>query len=65
MQVLSAEEVAKWFQGCEDFEPGADYVQAGEDGLFYTHPEANCFGLEYPAKLERFPFFAHCVATIG
>lgn len=65
MQVLSAEEVAKWFQGFENVEPESDYVHADEDGLFYTHPEANCLDIEYPAKLERFPFFAHCVATIG
>jgi hypothetical protein len=65
MQVLSAEDVAKWFQGFEDFEPESRYVHADEDGLFYTHSEANCFDLEYPTKLERFPFFAHCVATIG
>jgi len=65
MQVLSAEDVAKWVQGFEDFEPESRYVHADEDGLFYTHSEANCFDLEYPTKLERFPFFAHCVATIG
>ena len=65
MQVFSAEEIAKWFQGFEDFEPESDYVHADKDGLFYTHPEATCIDLEYPAKLEQFPFFARCVATIG
>jgi len=65
MQVLGAEEVVKWFQGFENLEPESNYVHADKDGLFYTHPEATCLDLEYPAKLERFPFFAHCVATIG
>lgn len=65
MQVLSAEEVAKWFQGFQNLEPDSDYVHADEDGLFYTHPEATCIDLEYPAKLEKLPFFARRVATIG
>lgn len=65
MQVLSAEEIAKWFHGFEDWKPGPDYVHADKDGLFYSHPEATCIDLEYPVKLERFPYFAHCVATIG
>lgn len=65
MQVLTAEEVVKWFQEFENWEPDSDYVHADKDGLFYTHPEASCIDLEYPAKLEQFPFFSHCVATMG
>lgn len=34
-------------------------------GFFFTHPEAACIDLEYPAKLEQLPFFARLVATIG
>jgi len=26
--------------------------------IFFTHPEAACIDLEYPAKLEQLPFFA-------
>ena len=65
MQVLSSEDIAKWFQGFENWEPVADYMHVDKDGLFYTHLEASCIDLEYPAKLEQFPFFAHCVATMG
>jgi len=65
MRVLSAEEVAEWFKGFENLGVESDYVHADKDGLFFTHPEAACIDLEYPAKLERLPFFAHYVATIG
>jgi hypothetical protein len=65
MQVLTSVEVAEWFKGFDDFKPESDYVHADEDGLFFTNPEASCIDLEYPAKLERFPFFARCIATIG
>jgi hypothetical protein len=65
MRVMSAEDVAKWFQGFENWKPESDYVHMDEDGLFYSHPEATCIDLEYPPKLERLPFFAHCVATAG
>lgn len=65
MQVLSAEEIAKWFKEFDNWKPDSDYVHADGGGLFYTHPEGSCIDLEYPKKLERFPFFAHCVATIG
>jgi hypothetical protein len=65
MQVLSAKEVAEWFQGFENLEVESDYVHADKDGLFFTHPEAACIDLEYPSKLEQLPFFARFVATIG
>lgn len=65
MQVLSAEELMKWFQGFENRDPVTDHARADEDGLFYAHPEARCIGVEYPGKLEQFPFFAHYVSTIG
>ena len=55
MQVLSAEEVTKWFEGLQDWKPESDYVHSDKNGLFYSHPEATCIDLEYPAKLERLP----------
>ncbi|HEX4074217.1 MAG TPA: hypothetical protein VHX49_02325 [Candidatus Acidoferrales bacterium] len=65
MQVLSAGEVAEWLQQFEKLGVASDYVHADKDGLFFTHPEAACIDLEYPQKLERLPFFARSVATIG
>jgi hypothetical protein len=65
MRVLSAEQVTEWFKGFENVEVESDYVHVDEDGLFFTHPEAASIDLEYPAKLEQLPFFAHFVATIG
>ena len=65
MHVLNADEVAEWLQGFENLGVASDYAHADKDGLFYTHPEAACIDLEYPQKLERLPFFARCVATIG
>ena len=44
---------------------GQEYVQCDEHGLFYIHPEANGIGLLYPPKLERLPFFARLLATLG
>ena len=63
MRVLGREEVRQWFSGF----PGssADYVQCDESELFFTHPEAKCIDLEYPAKLERLSFFARFLATVG
>ncbi|HXP69494.1 MAG TPA: hypothetical protein VOA88_09445 [Candidatus Dormibacteraeota bacterium] len=65
MQVLSDREVAKWFEQFEHLGVRSDYVHADKDALFFTHPESACIDLEYPPKLERLPFFAHLVATIG
>lgn len=65
MKVLSALEVAEWFRGFDDVGLEYDYVHADKDGLFFTHPEASCIRLEYPAKLEQMPFFARYVASVG
>jgi hypothetical protein len=65
MKVLSAPDVAQWFKGFDTLGVDSDYVHADEDGLFFTHPEASCIRLEYPAKLEQFPFFARRVASLG
>ena len=65
MLVLSAEQVAEWFRGFENVEVESDYVHADKDGLFFTHPESACIDVQYPAKLEQIPFFAHFVATVG
>ncbi len=62
MLVLTKAEVEKWFTS---FPKDEESVRCEDSQLFYTHPEANCIDLEYPAKLERLPFFARCVATIG
>lgn len=65
MRVLNAEEVAVWLERFERVEVESDYVHADKDGLFFTHAEATCIDLEYPAKLEQLPFFARFIATIG
>jgi hypothetical protein len=63
MRVLSAEQVAEWFKGFENVEVESDYVHPDKRGLFFTHPEAACIDLQYPAKLEQIPFFAHAEAA--
>jgi hypothetical protein len=63
MQVLRAAEVHKWFSAFPT--SSTEYVQSDERELFFTHPEARCIDLEYPAKLERLPFFARFLATVG
>jgi hypothetical protein len=65
MKVLGASEVTEWFKGFDNVAAETDHVHADEDGLFFTHPEASCIDLEYPPKLERLPYFARCVASIG
>ena len=65
MHVLSAGEVADWLQGFENLGVASDYAHADKNGLFFTHPEAACIDLEYPLKLERLPYFARYLATIG
>jgi len=44
---------------------GSEYVRCEGRELFFEHPEANCINIEYPAKLERLPFFARYLATVG
>ena len=63
MKLLTAAEVTKSFDFYKDL--GDEYVHFDDDGPFFTHPEAACINLEYPPKLERLPFFARYLATIG
>jgi len=63
MNVMSVADISKWFDSFKDW--GDDYVHCDSEGLYYSHPEANCIELQYPPLLETFPFFAHYVATIG
>lgn len=65
MRVLSGEELNQWFRAFDNLKNPEDYVHADGDGLYFTNPEATCIDLEYPAKLERMPFFSRCLATIG
>ena len=63
MKVLTMAEVAEWFASFKGW--GDNYAHYDENGLYYSHPEANCIELQYPPLLEQLPFFAHYVATIG
>jgi len=66
LKVLTATEVGEWFSWSARFpDLGSDYVHCDGKSLFFTHPEANCIDLEYPPKLERLPFFARFLATVG
>jgi hypothetical protein len=63
VKLLTASEVTKSFDWYKD--RGDEYVHFDDDGPFFTHPEAACIKLEYPARLERLPFFARYLAAIG
>jgi hypothetical protein len=63
MLVLSEAEIQEWFGRTSTL--GPEYVHCDTNGLLYVHPEANCIDIEYPQKLERLPFFARYLATIG
>jgi hypothetical protein len=65
MRVLTNAEVLKNFAERDTVFTGADYAQGDERGLFYTHPEASCIAVEYPSELERLPFFARYISTLG
>jgi hypothetical protein len=63
LEVLSAAEIAEWFARFPNRD--SEYVHYDANGLFFTHPEADCIDVEYPPKLERLPFLARYLATIG
>jgi len=63
VQVLNETAIKQRFTAFDKL--GQEYVKCDEQGLFYIHPEANCIDLEYPPKLERLPFFARLLATLG
>jgi hypothetical protein len=63
VKVLSAAEVTESFSWSKKL--GSEYAQCDGKGLFFTDPEANCIDLGYPSKLERLPFFARFLATVG
>lgn len=63
MKLLTASEVTKSFDWYKD--RGDEYIHFDDDGPFFTHPEAACIDLECPPKLERLPFFARYLGTIG
>jgi hypothetical protein len=65
MRVLTNAEVLKNFTEQNPIFAGVDYCQGDEHGLFYIHPEASCIVVEYPRELERLPFFARHIATLG
>jgi len=63
MRVLSASQIHESFAS---FGPlGKDRLQCGEHGPFFAHPEADSILLQYPSKLEQFPFFASLLARLG
>jgi hypothetical protein len=63
VKILTREETVESFSWSAKL--GSEYAQCDEKGLFFTDQEANCIDLEYPAKLERLPFFARFLATVG
>lgn len=66
MQVLTNAQVTEWVNRFKtlSLETG-ERLNFDETGPFFTHPEASCIHLDYPAKLERLPFFARYLATLG
>lgn len=63
MRALGESEVENWFSGFP--KDSAEYVHCDGSQLFFTDPEADCIDLEYPTKLERIPFFARFLTTVG
>jgi hypothetical protein len=65
VRALTNDEVIKHFTERDPVFSSQDYAQGDERGLFYTHPEASCIAIKYPAELEKLAFFARVIATLG
>src|SRR5690348_11386636 len=66
VQVLTNVQVTDWLNKLERLtNKPEDRLNFDEKGPFFSHPDANCIHLEYPAKLERLPFFARYLATLA
>jgi hypothetical protein len=66
LKVLSSAEVVEWLSWFEQFpDRSNDYPHSDGKDLYFTHPEASCIDLEYPVKLEKLPFFARFLSTVG
>jgi hypothetical protein len=63
VKILTGAEVAESFSWSAKL--GSEYAAFDGKGLFFSDPEASCIDLEYPRKLERLPFFARFLATVG
>lgn len=62
MRVLTNVEVREWLNGLNALQ---DRMNVDQSGPFFTHPEASCIHVDYPSKLERLPFFARFIASLG
>jgi hypothetical protein len=63
MTVITEDKVADWFQG--PTWQGPEHVNFDGKKLLFTHSEAACIELKYPARLDGIPFFARAIATLG
>src|ERR1700679_4381211 len=63
MTVLTEAKVAEWCRG-PGWE-GPEHVSFDGRGFFYTHPEAACLELKYPANLDGIPHFVRTIGAIG
>jgi hypothetical protein len=66
VKVLTKAQVTEWLNWFKTSPQKCDErLSFDEIGPFFTHSEASCIDLAYPAKLERLPFFARYLATLG
>lgn len=63
MTVLTEAKVAEWCRG-PGWE-GPERVSFDGKGFFFTHPEAACLEVKYPANLDGIPHFVRAIAAIG
>ena len=62
MRVITTQnEVGQFYRALKD----PDRLQCDDRKFFFTYPEASSIALQYPKKLERLPYFARFLATIG
>lgn len=63
MQVLHETKICDWLAKFPH--RNADAVQSDARGPLFSGPEASGIDLDYLAKLEKLPFVARLLATIG
>lgn len=66
MKVLTDAQIRSWFKRIDRSpQNNEDYLDLGPSGFCFSHGEARSIHLDYPQTLERLPFFARYLATLG
>jgi hypothetical protein len=65
MEVLTNPQVKEWLDRISSLPKHEERLNVDEAGPFFAYAEASCIHLDYPTKVERLPFFARNLASVG